>query len=151
VYTDRGKRGNLYSTNQCCQSQYLSPEFTNLWAMYPTKYPIARKYETFPLLLLVHTVGLCPSSLQTWDLNTGDRSRNGFTATSAQNHGHIHCPQNILPCIHNNLNDNCVSKTTFLEENDHHGRQILHVYHYFFYQFVLLFIELCSTATFEPF
>jgi hypothetical protein len=42
--------------------------------MYPTKYPIARKYETFPSLLLVHTVVLCPSSLQTWDWNTGDKS-----------------------------------------------------------------------------
>jgi hypothetical protein len=55
--------------------QYLSPKFTKLWAKYPTRFPIARNYETFPSLLLVHTeksVALYLSSLQTWDLNTGD-------------------------------------------------------------------------------
>jgi hypothetical protein len=35
--------------------QYLSPKFTDLWAKYPTRFPIARKYETFPSLQLVHT------------------------------------------------------------------------------------------------
>jgi hypothetical protein len=26
-----------------------------LWAKYPTRFPIARKYETFPSLLFIHT------------------------------------------------------------------------------------------------
>jgi hypothetical protein len=78
--------GELSVVSVCsgCSPQYLSPEFTNLWAMYPTKYPIARKYETFPSLLLVHTVVLCPSSLQTWDLNTGDRCDSICTMTPSK-------------------------------------------------------------------
>jgi hypothetical protein len=68
--------------------------------MYPTKYPIARKYETFPSLLLVHTVVLCPSSLQTWDLNTGDRIRappSPLYAVSVFGRGH--CELSNLPVL----------------------------------------------------
>jgi hypothetical protein len=42
-------------TNKMTCPQSLSPKFTNLWAKYPTRYTIARKYETFASLLLVHT------------------------------------------------------------------------------------------------
>jgi hypothetical protein len=69
------------------------------------------------------------------------------TATFIPNH----FPQKILPCIHNNLNDNCVSKTAFLEEMITIEDTFLHVYHHVFYLFELVFLEFCSTATFEPF
>jgi hypothetical protein len=39
--------------------QSESPKFTNLLAKYTTNYPIARRYETFPSLLLVHTEKVC--------------------------------------------------------------------------------------------
>jgi hypothetical protein len=66
----------LASLKKCCSCpQSSSPKFTNFWAKYPTKFSMARKYGTFPSLLLVHTeksVVLYPSNILSWNLKTGD-------------------------------------------------------------------------------
>jgi hypothetical protein len=46
--------GHCSCSYQICP-QSLSLKFTNLWAKYPTRFPIARKYETLPSLLMVNT------------------------------------------------------------------------------------------------